>query len=54
MSKQQYTLEHLDSLVSYIEARLSLLTKLAKQQTDAELELEKTLEKCLLTDDKSC
>ena len=53
-AKQQYTLEHLDSLVSYIEARLSLLTKLAKQQTEAELELEKTLEKCLLTDDKSC
>ena len=54
LAKQQYTLEHLDSLVSYIEAHLPLLTKLAKQQTDAELELEKMLEDCLLTDEETC
>jgi len=52
LAKEQYTtLEHLDDLVSYMEARLSLLTKLAMQQTDAEEDLEIILDECSLTDD---
>jgi len=53
LAKQQYALEHLDNLVSYVEARLSLLTKLAMQQTDAEEDLERVLDECSLTSDTS-
>ena len=53
LAKQQYAVEHLDNLVSYVEARLSLLTKLAMQQTDAEEDLERVLDECSLTSDTS-
>ena len=46
-AKQQYAHEQIDSLVSYVEARLSFLTKQAKQQTDAEVDLERLLDECV-------